>query len=107
MPGIKTRHAWLRQRTVTQAEHGLLQCDGQHIDVVAPESSSINRAWILSPSVVAQFYAMVSFTNPGVLGTPSQFRRHFEAPILAGREPDADDATQVGTPLCTASGPCQ
>ena len=44
---------------------------------------------------MAQFYAMVSFTNPGVLGTPSQFRRHFEAPILAGREPDADDATQV------------
>ena len=44
-----------------------------------------------------QFYAMVSFTNPGVLGTPSQFRRHFEAPILAGREPDADDATQVAS----------
>ncbi len=44
-----------------------------------------------------QFYAMVSFTNPGVLGTTSQFRRHFEAPILAGREPDADDATQVRT----------
>ncbi len=38
---------------------------------------------------------MVSFTNPGVLGTPSQFRRHFEAPILAGREPDADDAMQA------------
>jgi hypothetical protein len=31
--------------------------------------------------------AMVSFCNPGVLGSPSQFRRHFEAPILAGREP--------------------
>lgn len=31
--------------------------------------------------------AMVSFCNPGVLGSPAQFRRHFEAPILAGREP--------------------
>ncbi len=30
---------------------------------------------------------MVSFCNPGVLGSPAQFRRHFEAPILAGREP--------------------
>ena len=48
---------------------------------------------------MVQFYAMVSFTNPGVLGTPSQFRRHFEAPILAGREPDADDATQVTFPF--------
>lgn len=32
---------------------------------------------------------MVSFTNPGVLGTPAQFRREYESPILAGREPGA------------------
>lgn len=31
-----------------------------------------------------QFYAMVDFCNPGCLGTPAEFRRHFEAPILAG-----------------------
>lgn len=48
---------------------------------------------------------MVSFTNPGVLGTPSQFRRHFEAPILAGREPDADDATQVAHPSALPQAP--
>ena len=39
-----------------------------------------------------EFYSMVNFANPGVLGTPSQFRRHYESPILAGREPDASDA---------------
>ncbi|GAB4814175.1 hypothetical protein N2152v2_001221 [Parachlorella kessleri] len=38
-----------------------------------------------------EFYAMVSFCNPGVLGTPSQFRKHFELPILAGREPGASE----------------
>jgi hypothetical protein len=38
---------------------------------------------------------MVSFCNPGVLGTPSQFRKHFELPILAGREPGASEE-QVG-----------
>ncbi len=38
-----------------------------------------------------EFYAMVNFTNPGVLGTPSHFRKHFELPVLAGREPDATD----------------
>ncbi|QDZ25380.1 SNF2-like helicase [Chloropicon primus] len=38
-----------------------------------------------------EFYAMVNFTNPGVLGTPSHFRKHFELPVLAGREPDATE----------------
>lgn len=36
-----------------------------------------------------EFYAMVSFCNPGLLGSPAAFRRRFEAPILAGREPGA------------------
>ena len=36
-----------------------------------------------------QFFAMVDFCNPGVLGSPAEFRKRFEAPILAGREPGA------------------
>lgn len=32
-----------------------------------------------------EFYAMVDFCNPGCLGTPADFRRHFESPILAGQ----------------------
>lgn len=44
-----------------------------------------------------QFYAMVNFCNPGVLGTPSEFRRHFESPILQGREPGSTaDEAQLG-----------
>ncbi len=42
-----------------------------------------------------QFYAMVNFCNPGLLGTPGQFRRYYEAPILAGREPDATELQQA------------
>ena len=38
-----------------------------------------------------EFYAMVNFCNPGVLGTPGHFRKHFEVPVLAGREPDATE----------------
>ena len=38
-----------------------------------------------------EFYAMVGFCNPGLLGTPSEFGRHYERPILAGREPDATE----------------
>ena len=40
-------------------------------------------------NITVQFFAMVNFCNPGVLGTPSEFRKHFENPILASREPDA------------------
>ena len=32
---------------------------------------------------------MVDFANPGVLGPLAEFRRRYEAPILAGREPGA------------------
>ena len=38
---------------------------------------------------------MVNFCNPGLLGTPGQFRRYYEAPILAGREPDATELQQA------------
>ena len=47
----------------------------------------------------APFAAMVNFCNPGVLGTPIKFRKHFESPILAGREPGASDA-EVRAPIC-------
>lgn len=35
---------------------------------------------------------MVSFCNPGCLGTAGEFRRKYEGPILAGREPGASDS---------------
>ena len=38
-----------------------------------------------------EFYAMVGFCNPGLLGTPAEFAKHYERPILAGREPDASE----------------
>ena len=38
-----------------------------------------------------EFYAMVDFTNPGILGTAEEFRRKMLFPILRGREPDATE----------------
>lgn len=32
---------------------------------------------------------MVDFCNPGVLGSTASFRKRYEVPILAGREPGA------------------
>uniref|UniRef100_A0A146LH21 DNA repair and recombination protein RAD54-like n=1 Tax=Lygus hesperus TaxID=30085 RepID=A0A146LH21_LYGHE len=34
-----------------------------------------------------EFYALVNFVNPGILGSPAQFGRNFEKPILESKEP--------------------
>jgi len=34
---------------------------------------------------------MASFCNPKVFESPAHFRRYYDRPILAGREPDASD----------------
>ena len=39
-----------------------------------------------------EFFAMVDFTNPGVLGSQEDFRRKILFPILRGREPDSTEA---------------
>ncbi|WVZ22366.1 hypothetical protein V8G54_000910 [Vigna mungo] len=36
-----------------------------------------------------EFFAMVNFTNRGILGSVAHFRRYYEAPIICGREPAA------------------
>lgn len=33
----------------------------------------------------------MDFANPGVLGTPNEFRKNFENPILRGRDADASE----------------
>lgn len=38
-----------------------------------------------------EFWSMVDFTNPGVLGDASAFRKRYSGPILAAREPWATD----------------
>ncbi|KAL7156802.1 hypothetical protein ABFS83_02G033500 [Erythranthe nasuta] len=38
-----------------------------------------------------EFYAMVNFTNPGILGDATYFRRYYEMPIVCGREPTASE----------------
>jgi DNA repair and recombination RAD54-like protein len=44
-----------------------------------------------------EFYAMINFTNRGVIGERKAFRKYYELPILAGREPDASEAeSKVG-----------
>ncbi len=54
-------------------------CDASHVH----EHRPCNGFYIFVPGdskvmYVTQFYAMVSFCNPGVLGTPAHFRRNYE-----------------------------
>lgn len=42
-----------------------------------------------------EFFAMVDFTNPGILGTQEEFRRQTLAPILRGREPGATEKQKI------------
>ncbi|XVE93354.1 hypothetical protein REPUB_Repub01dG0184700 [Reevesia pubescens] len=38
-----------------------------------------------------EFFAMVNFTNPGILGDAAYFRRYYETPIICGREPTSSE----------------
>lgn len=42
-----------------------------------------------------QFYSMVHFANPNLLGTQNDFHRVYQNPILRGREPDATEKDKV------------
>ena len=55
---------------------------------------------------LGEFFNMVSFCNPGVLGSRSEFRKRYERPILRSREPDAlasevTEATRLQKELST------
>jgi DNA repair and recombination protein RAD54B len=38
---------------------------------------------------LGEFFAIVEYCNPGVLGTPAVFRRIYEDPIVKSKQPDA------------------
>ncbi|XP_026563004.1 DNA repair and recombination protein RAD54-like [Pseudonaja textilis] len=39
-----------------------------------------------------EYFSLVHFVNTGILGTAQEFKRHFEIPILKGRDADANEA---------------
>jgi DNA repair and recombination RAD54-like protein len=41
---------------------------------------------------LSEYFSLLNFANPGLLGTPSEFRRRYETVILRGRDADASDA---------------
>ncbi|KAI7863382.1 P-loop containing nucleoside triphosphate hydrolase protein [Spinellus fusiger] len=81
---------------------GLLLCDEGHRlknkdSMLFQELSRIDakRKVILSGTPIQneliEYYALLNFINPGLLGTPESFRRNYDVPIARGRDVDASD----------------
>ena len=91
------------ERFTTESSCQLVICDeahrlknGETLTNQALAKMACKRRIMLSGTPMQnhldEFYSMVSFCNPGILGTPKEFAKKYERPILAGREPDATDA---------------
>ena len=88
-----------------QGEIGMIICDEGHRlknaenqTYLALNSLKCKRRVLLSGTPIQndllEYFALVSFVNPGSLGTAADFRRHFENPILRGRDSYATDDEQ-------------
>ncbi|KAI9208840.1 P-loop containing nucleoside triphosphate hydrolase protein [Polychytrium aggregatum] len=85
-----------------KTEIGLLLCDEGHRLKNADSQTyqglnalNAKRRVILSGTPIqndlTEYFALLSFAIPNVLGTESEFRKNFELPILRGRDADASD----------------
>lgn len=88
-----------------QQEIGMIICDEGHRlknaenqTYLALNSLNCKRRVLLSGTPIQndllEYFALVSFVNPGSLGTAMDFRRHFENPILKGRDSFASPEEQ-------------
>ncbi|KAJ1828967.1 DNA-dependent ATPase protein rad54, partial [Coemansia sp. RSA 2599] len=84
---------------------GLLMCDEGHRlknaesqTFQALNALQIQRRIILSGTPIqndlSEYFALLNFTNPGLLGDTQEFRRRFENPIMRGRDAMATDDEQ-------------
>lgn len=82
---------------------GLMLCDeghrlknGDSQTFTALNSLNVSRRVILSGTPIqndlSEYFSLISFANPALLGTRLEFRKRFEIPILRGRDADATDA---------------
>ncbi|KAJ2358013.1 DNA-dependent ATPase protein rad54, partial [Coemansia sp. RSA 2618] len=84
---------------------GMLLCDEGHRlknsnsqTYQALNSLQVQRRIILSGTPIqndlTEYFSLLNFTNPGLLGSTQEFRRKFELPILRGRDALATDSEQ-------------
>ena len=82
---------------------GLLLCDeghrlknGESQTFEALNSLNVSRRVILSGTPIqndlSEYFSLLNFANPNLLGTRNEFRKHYEIPILRGRDAAGSDA---------------
>ncbi|KAJ2996841.1 DNA-dependent ATPase protein rad54 [Globomyces sp. JEL0801] len=92
--------------TLTKTEIGLLLCDEGHRlknadsqTYKALNSLNAKRRVILSGTPIqndlTEYFSLLSFVIPEVLGTNAEFRKQFEIPILRGRDSDATEKDRL------------
>lgn len=91
---------------------GLLFCDEGHRlknadsnTFAGLNSLNVTRRVILTGTPIqndlTEYFSLISFANPNLLGTRLEFRKHFELPILRGRDADASEADRKRGDDCT------
>lgn len=90
-------------------EVGLMICDEGHRlknmesqTYVCLKKVNCKRRIIISGTPIQndllEYYSLVDFVNPGLLGNPAEFRKMYENPISKGRDADASDyQVQLGS----------
>ncbi|CCH44834.1 DNA repair and recombination protein [Wickerhamomyces ciferrii] len=77
------------------ADEGHRLKNGDSLTFTSLDSLNCKRRVILSGTPIqndlSEYFALLNFANPGLLGTRIEFRKNFEIPILKGRDADATD----------------
>lgn len=77
------------------ADEGHRLKNGDSLTFTALDSINCERRVILSGTPIqndlSEYFSLLSFANPGLLGSRNEFRKNFEIPILRGRDADATD----------------
>ncbi|KAL7269127.1 DNA-dependent ATPase protein rad54 [Rhizina undulata] len=92
---------------------GLLLCDeghrlknGDSLTFTALNSLKVDRRVILSGTPIqndlTEYFSLLTFANPGYLGTRNDFRKKYEIPILRGRDAAGSDEDRKKGDECLA-----
>ncbi|KAK2734802.1 DNA-dependent ATPase protein rad54 [Myotisia sp. PD_48] len=92
---------------------GLLLCDeghrlknGDSQTYTALNGLNVQRRVILSGTPIqndlSEYYSLLDFANPGILGTRNEFHKKYEMPILRGRDADGTDDQRKRGDECLA-----
>ncbi|KAK4108231.1 hypothetical protein N656DRAFT_740511 [Canariomyces notabilis] len=92
---------------------GLMLCDeghrlknGDSQTFNALNNLNVSRRVILSGTPIqndlSEYFSLISFANPDLLGSRLEFRKRFELPILRGRDADATEAERQRGDECLA-----